>query len=116
MSLSIYEGRRYDPSRFMKFATGMNIIIAMVVLFAWQFTGLFVAEPISAATTQSISAVGRPTLLDTPYVYLWLTPLASTFAGWLAYRFEYKAFGRFVIVYPALLFVFSAIWYHYYFV
>ena len=116
MTQLIYEGRRYDPGTFMKLATSANIIIALIIVFAWQFTGLFVAEPMSAASEVAISSTGKPDLLETPYVFLWLTPLASSFVGWLAYKLEYKTFGRFVVVYPALLFVGCFVWFNYYFV
>jgi len=116
MTQLMYEGRRYDSGRFMKLATGLNIILALIIVFAWQFTGLFVAEPMSAASEVAISSAGKTGLLEYPYVYLWLTPLAASFVGWLAYKFEYKTFGRFVVVYPALLFVGCWFWFNYYFV
>lgn len=111
MSSLIYEGRRYDPGRFMKLATGLNIIVAMVFVFAWQFAALFTADAISAASGIGLSPHSRPELLESPYVYLWTTPLVASFVGWFAYKFEYKTFGRFVAVYPVLLIVSCVIWY-----
>lgn len=116
MTPLIYEGRRYDPGTFMKVMAYVNMAIAVSVLFAWQFTGLFVADPMSAASHMAISATGRPELTETPYVYFWLTPLAASFAGWLAYKFEYKTFGRFVAIYPLLLLLCSLLWFNYYFI
>lgn len=114
MSRLIYEGRRYDAGRFMKFFSYVNLIAAMVVLSTWQFTGFFVAEPMSAATESALSATGKPGLFDEPYVYLWVSPLAASFLGWLAYKLEYKSFGRFVIIYPMALFVSCMVWFTYF--
>jgi len=114
MSGLIYEGRRYDPGYFMKAASCVNLVLAMIVLYTWQFTGVFVAEPVSVATETAISATGRPGMFETPYVYLWLSPLVASFFGWIAYKFEYKTFGRFVVLYPIALFVSSMVWFHYF--
>ena len=110
----IYEGRRYDPSRFMKFFSFLNLVASMVVLSTWQFTGFFIAEPMSVATGSALSATGKPALLDEPYVYLWLSPLVASFLGWLAYKMEYKSFGRFVIIYPSALFISCVVWFTYF--
>lgn len=114
MSSLIYEGRRYDPGRFMKFFSFINLIVAMGVLSAWHFTGIFVAEPMSAATESALSANGKPGMFDEPYVYLWGGPLLATFLGWAAYKLEYKTFGRFVVIYPVVLFAASIVWFNYF--
>lgn len=114
MSRLIYEGRRYDPSLFMKFMSYSNLIAAMVILSTWQFTGFFVAEPISVATETALSATGKPALFETPYLYLWGSPLVATFVGWIAYKLEYKTFGRFVILYPMALFISCMVWFSYF--
>ncbi|MEO0618463.1 MAG: hypothetical protein AAFZ01_04210 [Pseudomonadota bacterium] len=111
MSNLIYEGRRYDPGVFIKTVTGLNIIVSMVFVFAWQFAALFTADAISAASGMGLSPHGRPELMESPYVFLWTTPLVASFIGWYAYKFEFKTFGRFVAIYPVALIVSCMVWY-----
>ena len=114
MALSVYFGRRYDPSRFMKLATALNIAAAIAVVFAWQLTGHVLAEPVSAAALDTMSPTKRPALMATPYVYMWLGPLVASFIAWIVYKLEYKMLGRFIIAYPALIFASALVWYHAY--
>ncbi len=97
----------------MKFFSFANLLITMAVLSAWHFTGLFIAAPMSAATESFIAATGKPGLLDSPYVYLWASPLIATFLGWAAYKLDYKTFGRFVVIYPVALFAACVVWFNY---
>lgn len=98
----------------MKICTAVNIVFALAVVGAWQFAGAFIAESLSAAAEVGFSATGKPELLEAPYVYLWFVPLAASLAGWCAYKFEYKTFGRFVVCYPGTLLIACLIWFQYF--
>jgi hypothetical protein len=111
MTISIYEGRRYDPQRFVRLMSMLNIAMAICVLFAWPYIAGVLSDPMMLASGEGISS--RPSLDEYPYVVLWLLPLLCVIVSWIATTIGFTAFAKFVLAYPVMLYGCSIFWYHY---
>jgi hypothetical protein len=111
VSVSLYEGRAYDPNRFVRLMAVVNITFALVVLFAWPMVATYLDTPFSVAADAGIAS--RPNFAEYPYVLLWTLPVLGSLGAWLATRAEKFLFAKFLAAYPALVIVAAVGWYHY---
>ena len=113
MSVSLYEGERYDPKRFVTFMLAVNLAVCVVVLFSWPLVGPLLANPISAAADASLDGTITPSIIDYPYVVLWLLPMLGAVGAWFASNLGHQTLARFLAAYPLLLILSSCGWYWY---
>lgn len=113
MTVSLYEGRRYDPSRFVRLMTTVNLAFSACVLFSWPIIGHYFSTAISAASEASLDPNETLSIASYPYVLLWLLPMLGAGGAWLAGGCGQQALARFLSAYPMLLIVSSCLWYWY---
>lgn len=113
MSVSLYEGERYDPKRFVTIMMAVNLAICVVVLFSWPIVGPLLADPISAAAESSLDGTHTPSIVDYPYVVLWLLPMLGAVGSWLTSNLGQPTLSKFLAAYPLLLIISSCAWYWY---
>ena len=111
VSVSLYEGRAYDPNRFVRLMAVINITFACVVLFAWSEISAYLDTPVSVAADAGIA--GRPDFSEYPYVLLWTLPILGTLGAWIATRAEKFLFAKFLAAYPAIVILGAVFWYNY---
>lgn len=111
VSVSLYEGRAYDPNRFVRLMAVINITFACVVLFAWSEIAAYLDTPMSVAADAGIAR--RPDFTEYPYVLLWTLPILGSLGAWIAFRAQQFLFAKFLAAYPALVIVGAVLWYHY---
>ncbi len=111
VSVSLYEGRAYDPNRFVRLMAVVNIVFACVVLFAWSEIATYLDAPMAVAADAGIAR--RPGFSEYPYVLLWTLPILGSLGAWLAFRAEKFLFAKFLAAYPALVILGAVFWYHY---
>jgi hypothetical protein len=111
MTISLYEGRRHDPSSFVRIMAVANVVFSALVLFAWPAMGPVLAEVVSLVTNDGIDVARTPEYLDYPYVLLWLAPLTSVVIAWGAQAIEMNALARFAVAYPLTLIAACYFWF-----
>jgi hypothetical protein len=89
-----------------------NSGFAFAVVFVWTVTSLFIAEPIAWATWSIVEHDGRMSLLRYPLNMLWMLPLVSLCAGWLAKRAHKERLALGLMTLPVLLFGLTILMYH----
>jgi hypothetical protein len=111
VGVSLYEGKAYDPNRFVRLMAVVNIVFALVVLFAWPQIAGFLDTPVSVAAEAGINR--RPGFIEYPYVLLWTLPLLGSVGAWVATRSGNFLFAKFLAAYPALVIAAAVFWYNY---
>lgn len=111
VGVSLYEGRPYDPNRFVRLMAVVNIVFTLVVLFAWPQVAAFLDTAVSVAAEAGINR--RPSFIEYPYVLLWTLPLLGSIGAWVATRSGNFLFAKFLAAYPALVIAAAVIWYNY---
>lgn len=111
VSVSLYEGRAYDPNRFVRLMAVVNITFAAVVLFAWPQIAAYLEGPMSLAADEGIAR--RPGFAEYPYVLLWTLPVLATLGAWIATRSGHFLFAKCLTAYPALVILGTVFWFHY---
>ncbi len=111
VSVSLYEGRAYDPNRFVRLMAVVNITFACVVLFAWSEIATYLDAPMAVAADAGIAR--RPDFSEYPYVLLWTLPILGSLGAWLAFRAEKFLFAKFLAAYPTIVILGAVFWYHY---
>lgn len=111
VSVSLYEGRAYDPNRFVRLMAVVNIVFACVVLFAWSEIAVYLDAPMAVASDAGIAR--RPDFSEYPYVLLWTLPILGSLGAWIAFRAEKFLFAKFLAAYPAIVIISAVFWYHY---
>ena len=111
VGVSLYEGRPYDPNRFVRMMAVANIGFALVILFGWPYVSAFLDTPVSVAAEVGINR--RPDFTEYPYVLLWTLPLLGSIGAWVASRSGNFLFAKFLAAYPALVIGAAVVWYNY---
>ncbi len=111
VAVSLYEGRAYDPNRFVRLMAVVNIDFSLVILFAWPYVSAFLDTPVSVAAEAGINR--SPGLTEYPYVLLWTLPLLGSIGAWLATRSGNFLFAKFLAAYPTIVIAASVFWYNY---
>ena len=111
VSVSLYEGRAYDPNRFVRLMAVVNITFACIIFFAWPQVSAFLDTPLSVAANVGIAR--RPGFAEYPYVLLWTLPILGSLGAWIAGRSEHFLFSKFLAAYPAMVILAAVGWYHY---
>lgn len=111
VGVSLYEGRPYDPNRFVRLMAFVNIGFALIVLCGWQQIAGFLDTPVSVAAEAGINR--RPDFIEYPYVLLWTLPLLGSIGAWVATRSGNFLFAKFLAAYPAMVIAAAVFWYNY---
>ena len=111
VGVSLYEGRAYDPNRFVRLMAFVNLAFACIVLFAWPQVSAFLDTPVSVAADVGIAR--QPGFAEYPYVLLWTLPVIGSLGAWLASRSEQFLFAKFLAAYPAMVILAAVGWFHY---
>jgi hypothetical protein len=111
VGVSLYDGRAFDPNRFVRLMSFVNITFAGVVLFAWPQIAGYLDGPMSLAADAGIAR--QPQFDEYPYVLLWTVPIISTLGSWIAARSGSFGFAKFLTAYPAVVILGAVFWFHY---
>jgi hypothetical protein len=116
MLISYYEDGKPVPHRLswpLVVLMVVNIVFALLTLFAWTFLSLLVAKPLAWATWMQISrGYGLTDVFDYPFVILWLLPLLGVCGAWIGAKAGRATIAYAFVAVPVttLLLVFS--WYY----
>jgi len=116
MLINYYEDGVTAParlSRVMIALMGANGVFASLIVFAWTYLALFVAEPLSWATWMPISrGYGPLGVFEYPFVMLWVMPLFGVFGAWISLQSGRKALAYSFVAVPLVMLCLVMGWYY----
>jgi hypothetical protein len=110
MALSLYEGKRRQPSRFLVFLMVADAAFATSSASWCTFISVFVTDPIRWATWYGVGT--RPELFEYPFVVLWLLPVGGICGAWLAEKGHNGRLACFFALFPLLFLGLLVGWYY----
>ncbi len=110
MTLSLYDGKRQHSAAPLIVLQAANLIFAASCVFLWAMLSLVVGEPIRWAPEYGIGS--RPQLFDYPFVLLWLLPVISACAAWVAQQIDRMKLAYFLALYPLAYISLIVGWYY----
>jgi hypothetical protein len=106
-------GARRGWSMPLLLLAAVNAAFAVLVLSAWTFTSLFVADPIEWATWMRVHRGGSlMDLFDYPFVLLWLLPAGGISAAWMAGKSRKWGTAYAALTMPILVLGFCFAWFY----
>jgi hypothetical protein len=87
-----------------------NALLALAMVFYWSGLAAYIGEPVRWAMTVGVSL--NPTLLEYPYVMLWIIPILCMVGGWGALKGNQAGIARILGIYPTLALVMMTGWFY----
>lgn len=116
MLINYYEDGAVVPTRTPRLLLGLmmaNGLLASVIVFAWTYVALVVAEPLSWATWMPVSrGYGIIGLLEYPFVMLWALPVLGAFGAWLSLQSGRKTLAYAFVGVPLVMLAMVMGWYY----
>lgn len=101
VNISLYEGRRYQDTRFVRLMTLANLSFAFGALASWPLLGPYIADPLATVT----GGVSDPhqSAFEYPFLALWVMPLTGVAGAYIAKTLDHPGLARVLSAYPLLL-------------
>lgn len=101
MSISYYDDKAKPQRKIALALMIINALLSFALVFYWSGLDRFIGDPYKWAMRGHISP--SPSLLEYPYLALWLTPLLCMCAGWLALQGGRPKAARVIGFYPMVM-------------
>jgi hypothetical protein len=108
MTISIYEGRRYQRNAFVNAMTIANLCLVTILLGTWSIVDQWIRDPMLLLAGGAVHS--NLSLWAYPFGLLWGLPLFGVLAGYVATVLGYLPIARFAVSFPILLLFASCIW------
>jgi len=106
-------GRRKSPvETFVQVMNIVNFSLAIGVFLAWPGYAEVLADPMSVIAGSGSTI--RPSVLEYPFVLLWLIPLAGACGAYVTSAVETTPLARFFAAFPLLLALACGGWLYFY--
>ena len=92
--------RRHHLS-FMKLMLLTNLSYAMAIMVSWSTYSSVFADPL--VLIAGGAPMAHPSLLEYPYVLMWLMPLSGVAGAYVTHAWEWYSVARLIAAYPILL-------------
>jgi len=97
----------------MALLMGANGLVAGVILFAWTYVALFVAEPLSWAVWRPVQrGYGLTGVLEYPFIMFWLLPLVGIFGAWVSLKSGNKTIAYAFVAVPLAMLMLVMGWFY----
>ena len=93
--------RPHNQLSFMKLMLLTNLTYAVAIVASWSTYSSVFADPL--VLIAGGAPMAHPSLLEYPYVLMWLMPLSGVAGAYVTHAWEWYSVARLIAAYPILL-------------